>query len=486
MPMNSKTIKINSSEVKIIAPIIKKEATLYIPISELGNVYNIEIDTINNSIVTVDSLDREFIKADIIKNTNVKYNTKLISKTVDKLKEGDKVVWISEKNGWARIRTQNGKIGYIKSDRITNKTTVREKMEPKKQIEGKINLVWDYYSEYVDAPDRTGTTIEGINVVSPSFFSLDKGDTVKIIDNAARGGQNYIKWAKQKRPEDYIILKKPQKQGGYDMKKERMSILNMLEKGIITAQEAERLLLALNGTAKTPEREGVNDVVNQALNKAGSAINTFAKAVGQQAEKLEPKVKNVAEKVTEKACVIADDAKTYADKLREKRAKAKEEKQQDMDNVDDTDDMECTEYTDYEEQPQTEETVYEEQQQENKKGVVTKLFSNLTDKAELIQGHVKEKASETKEFIGKVKELREDMKKEKAVCEQEQNTEPEQSEEQLEEKQNNYLKKVDKSMENIQSQLQQIDDMESFLKNTFGEDANWEEEDEEEEKKRQV
>ena len=28
----------------------------------------------------------------------------------------------------------------------------------------------------------------------------------------------------QKRPEDYIILKKPQKQGGYDMKKERMSI----------------------------------------------------------------------------------------------------------------------------------------------------------------------------------------------------------------------------------------------------------------------
>ncbi len=75
------------------------------------------------------------------------------------------------------------------------------------------------------------------------------------------------------------------------------------------------------------------------------------------------------------------------------------------------------------------------------------------------------------------------MKKEKAVCEQEQNTESEKSEEQLEEKQNNYLKKVDKSMENIQSQLQQIDDMESFLKNTFGEDANWEEEDEEEEKK---
>ena len=278
----------------------------------------------------------------------------------------------------------------------------------------------------------------------------------------------------QNRPEDYIILKKPEKQGGYDMKKERMSILNMLEKGIITAQEAERLLLALNGTVKTPEREGINDFVNQALNKAGNAINTFAKVVGQQAEKLEPKVKNVAEKVTEKACVIADDAKTYADKLREKRAKAKEEEQQDIDDMNDTDNME---YTDCEEQ-QAEETVCEEQQ-ENKKGVVTKLFSNLTDKAELIQDHVKEKATETKEFIGKVKELREDMKKEKVECEQEQNMESEEYEEQTEEKQSDYLKKADKSMENIQSQLQQIDAMESFLKNAFGEEADWEEEEEE-------
>lgn len=341
---------------------------------------------------------------------------------------------------------------------------------------------------------------EGIDAGTLKLVGTEEQDIYRFANILLKNKQQYEKMAKaknpfgdgnaserivksilyyfgkaQNRPEDYIILKKPEKQGGYDMKKERMSILNMLEKGIITAQEAERLLLALNGTAKTPEREGINDFVNQALNKAGNAINTFAKAVGQQAEKLEPKVKNVAEKVTEKACVIADDAKTYADKLREKRAKAKEEEQQDIDDMNDTDNME---YTDYEEQQQTEETVCEEQQ-ENKKGVVTKLFSNLTDKAELIQDHVKEKASETKEFIGKVKELREDMKKEKLECEQEQNMESEEYEEQTEEKQSDYLKKADKSMENIQSQLQQIDAMESFLKNAFGEDEDWEEEEEE-------
>ena len=89
------------------------------------------------------------------------------------------------------------------------------------------------------------------------------------------------------------------------MKKERMSILNMLEKGIITAAEAEKLLLALNGIPKI-DKKSAGDVVNQMFDKAGSAINTFANAVGKQAEKLEPKVKNAAEKVSEKASVIVD------------------------------------------------------------------------------------------------------------------------------------------------------------------------------------
>lgn len=296
------------------------------------------------------------------------------------------------------------------------------------------------------------------------------------------------------RPEDYSIEKKPE-MGGYEVKKERMSVLNMLEKGIITAEEAERLLLALNGTPKAAEREGVSDIVNQAINKAGGVINTFAKALGKQAEKLEPKVKDVAEKVSEKASVIKDDAKTYAEKLREKKAKAKEEKQQYVDDINDINDIDDMDDIDFEEEIEVvkleqKEEQKEEEQKENKKGVVTKLFTNLSDTAEQIQGHVKERASETKEFIGKVKELRQDMKKEKMEETQSEQTQqieeeqtvaeenaPEQTPEEIEA--SNYLKKADKGMESVQSQLQQIDDMEAFLKNAFGEDVDWEEEDDE-------
>ncbi len=195
LPITNKKMIVNGAEIKLLGGATKKEGIFYLPISEMGNVYNVEINNINQQIITLDSLDRELIKADAIKNINVKYNTKLITKTVDKIKEASKVIIISEKDGYSKVRTENGKIGYIKSNQLTNKTVVRKKIEKQKQIDGKVSLVWDYYSEYVNAPKRS-EKIEGINVVSPSFFSLKNTDGVEIIDNALRGGQDYINWAK--------------------------------------------------------------------------------------------------------------------------------------------------------------------------------------------------------------------------------------------------------------------------------------------------
>lgn len=195
--LKDKTMKVNGALVKLLGNVIRKDGILYIPISELGNVYNIDIENINNTVVTVDSLDREFVKADAKKNIKVKYNTKFISKTVDSVETGQKVVIVSEKDGFTKVRTANGKLGYVRTDDLTNITKVREKIEHKPQIQGKINLVWDYYSEYVNAPDRTGTEIQGINVVSPSFFSLKDSENVEINENIKRGGQEYINWAKQ-------------------------------------------------------------------------------------------------------------------------------------------------------------------------------------------------------------------------------------------------------------------------------------------------
>ena len=195
LKMDEKKIKINGSTVKIRSSIVEKNDTIYLPFSEMKNVYNIDINhIIKTNIVTVDSLDREFIKADVSKNVSVKYKPKNISKAVDKIKKGDRVVAISTENGWTKIRTENGKLGYVKENVLANFTTVRQNLENTKKIDGKVNLVWDYYSEYKSAPDRSGK-IDGINVVSPAFFLLKKEGNGEIDENVGDAGIKYINWA---------------------------------------------------------------------------------------------------------------------------------------------------------------------------------------------------------------------------------------------------------------------------------------------------
>lgn len=187
-------ININGSNKSTYASVIEKDDTIYIPIKELENVYGIEIEYIENSkVLTIDSVSKEQKKAIVSKNVSVKSSRKFIAKTVDKIKKGDYVIVISENDGYARIRTSNGKLGYIKSNKIANTVTVRENIEEQKQIEGKINLVWDYYSTSASAPNRTDEKMDGVNVVSPAFFYLDSNGNLK--ENIGTSGKEYIEWA---------------------------------------------------------------------------------------------------------------------------------------------------------------------------------------------------------------------------------------------------------------------------------------------------
>lgn len=102
------------------------------------------------------------------------------------------------------------------------------------------------------------------------------------------------------------------------MKEERMAILRMLENGIISTDEAERLLNILNETRE----KDVSGNIESAFAKAGNTLENIvgnvgkkagqvAKVVGDKAEQAKPEIKKaaktVAEKVTEAAGTIKDD-----------------------------------------------------------------------------------------------------------------------------------------------------------------------------------
>lgn len=187
-------ININGSNKNTNSHAIEKDEVIYIPIQELEDVYGIEIEYIENSkVLTIDSTAREQKKAIITKDVAVKSSKNIISRTVERVKKGSYVIVISEENGYTRIRTENGKLGYVKSNKIANTVVVREAIEETKQIDGKVNLVWDYYSEVATAPDRTGVTMDGVNVVSPAFFHLDSDGILR--ENIGEEGKEYIDWA---------------------------------------------------------------------------------------------------------------------------------------------------------------------------------------------------------------------------------------------------------------------------------------------------
>ena len=187
-------IEINGSTVATYAHAIEKDDSIFIPITELKDVYGIEIEYIaDTDIVTVDSVAREQKKAIANGNLAVKSSTNFIAKTVDRVKKGDYVIVISDDGKNAKIRTANGKIGYVKSKKLANTVVTRQEIEEQKPIEGKVNLVWDYYSQVANAPDRSGTTIDGINVVSPAFYHLNTDG--ELEENIGEKGEAYINWA---------------------------------------------------------------------------------------------------------------------------------------------------------------------------------------------------------------------------------------------------------------------------------------------------
>jgi len=197
MSTKNNEITINGEEEELNSSAIEKNETIYLPFSEISEkVYDVDLEYIKDTnTIIIDSLDRKQEVANTTKETKLKYKPQTLSGTLEKLDANEQVVYIEETNNWAEVRSKDGTIGYIKKEDLGNVEVAREAKEYIDKVEGKVNLVWDYYSEYAKAPDRTGETMDGVNVVSPSFFSLERGSNGEIYDNAKDGGAEYIEWA---------------------------------------------------------------------------------------------------------------------------------------------------------------------------------------------------------------------------------------------------------------------------------------------------
>lgn len=173
MKQGEDNIEINGSNQKNKNIVEEKDGKEYIAISELENVYDYNFTYIESSnIAVIDSLNKQYIKACAKKNIKIKKENKIMSKTIDKVQKGKWLVYISEENGIAKVRTQNGKIGYVKKNLLDNFVTEREDFNVKDE-ENKSDETLEY-----DITKKDITTFEKrkkiINLILQETIKNDK------------------------------------------------------------------------------------------------------------------------------------------------------------------------------------------------------------------------------------------------------------------------------------------------------------------------
>lgn len=115
--IDEKQMIVNGSTQKMIDAVIKINNNIYLPISDMTIVYNINVQYIpSTNIVIIDNLDKGIIRAIVSEETEMKFRPRRLSKNIGTLKEGETVyAFYTTSKGWRKIRTSKGVIRIYKS-----------------------------------------------------------------------------------------------------------------------------------------------------------------------------------------------------------------------------------------------------------------------------------------------------------------------------------------------------------------------------------
>ena len=143
------------------------------------------------------------LTADSLKEAAVRYTGGIKSPIVTDLLKGDQVIVLEQGEHWLKVLTQNGFVGWVKSNRMTEPVTVNQEHEgftpvayPSIKMDDKVSLIWHMVTTTGDNkafPDATAS-MTGINVISPTWFSLtDNEGNVESL-----GSKTYVEEAHNK------------------------------------------------------------------------------------------------------------------------------------------------------------------------------------------------------------------------------------------------------------------------------------------------
>lgn len=182
---------------------------LYIPISSLEDITNVQIEFNEKVIATTVEGSSRMNKVIVDSEHKLKAYKKVFSMANGIATEGEElfIFDINEKSGEEYVKARNirGDIGYIQLDSLDTKETIIDNKVITNEVEvdnKKYSLVWEYAENY--SPDRSNESkINAVDIISPTWLYLKNAEA----DLKVTTDQDYFKWAKNQNYEIWPTLK---------------------------------------------------------------------------------------------------------------------------------------------------------------------------------------------------------------------------------------------------------------------------------------
>jgi spore germination protein YaaH len=193
---DSLTAMINTKPVEISFP-VKVLDEPYIPIRLLEELYGISVKVLSehNRVIIDKQLPVRKMAGIRGREIAVKLSPSWFSPTVEKMKQGQKLIVYGNEKGWYQVRTEDGVVGFVPGKKLEvfemnfelKKAPEQFKWNPGR---GKLNMVWDYI--HSSTPDmRREKAPKGLDIISPTWFSITDGrGTIE-----SKADISYIEWA---------------------------------------------------------------------------------------------------------------------------------------------------------------------------------------------------------------------------------------------------------------------------------------------------
>lgn len=191
--LNQNQMMVNDVASQMQGQLKEIEGQIYLPISDLGMVYDSEIEYIEaTNLVIVNATTKAKKQAMVLKDTKIKASKIPFSLTKEKVKRGDTLVIIEESGRFQKVRTSLGTIGYVKTKKLSDIEVIREEFsEETNEIH-----VLEGYSDLSQTDNIPAIQPEKDNFVLISDFTLAKeGKIVGQVETSSESYKNYANWA---------------------------------------------------------------------------------------------------------------------------------------------------------------------------------------------------------------------------------------------------------------------------------------------------